>query len=118
MHGGHGDKLVSVVPDQIENSFCLLLRQSPLISQLTFHLVGTEFDRCNLTLSIEDSALALPPVIGPLSIIDCVLGVHIEAPSAGSLAIDVVTHIDIARLLVLEASLLIFPVRLPVSFVD
>ena len=99
-----------MVLDQIEDALCLLRWQSSLISQLTFHLVGTEFSRCNLASLVEDSAFTLTTIVAPFSIIDRIVSSGVVTAATRTLAIDVVSDVDVARLSILHSTLHVLPV--------
>jgi hypothetical protein len=103
--------------DHLVDSFRLLRRESPLVSQLSLHLVGSELATSDLTLIVEDGALALAVVVAPLTIVDCLIGLAVVATAARSFAINEVAHVDIVCFRVLHSTLLVFTVSLPVTLV-
>ena len=96
--------------NQIEYSLALLRWQCTLVSQLTLHLVSSEFSRGDLTLLVENRAFSLTAVVTPLSIIDRIVACLVVPSTARSLTIDEVSYIDITRLRVLHPARLILPI--------
>lgn len=56
--------------DHIEYTLDILLWQSAQVSQLALHLVSAEVSRGDLTVGVEYFTLALPAIIGPLSLVN------------------------------------------------
>lgn len=89
-----------------------------MVSQLTLHVVGSEFSGRNLSFLVDNSSFALSTIIAPLSIVDLLLRSDVHATAPRSLAFVIITDVDVASSSVNEAALSVLPVVLPAAFVD
>ena len=76
------DENISLIDDEHEYSLSFGHRESLLMLELSFHLVGSEVTGGDLTSRVEDASLTLSSVLAPISIIYLSFGGVIHAASA------------------------------------
>jgi len=97
---------------------CLLLANGFPVVHFTLHQVLSKVSAANFASAIQDNALTLASVVDPVTIIDllCLMIVHFT--SANTFAVQKFSDVNIARHLVIHASLNVFAFLVPTSLIS
>lgn len=87
-----------------------------MVGKLSFHMVGAEVARHDLSFIVENRAFTLSLVVAPFAIVDLARGLIKLTTLDGPLALDILANIDISGHTIDKSTLTIFAVLLPASF--
>lgn len=95
----------------------LTLGQRPLVSQLTLHVVSPEISTTKVTLLIQHMALALPPIIRPVAVIDLLQRCVIHPATAVTLSVQVLSIVNVAAHTIVHTAALRLTIVLPAALI-